>query len=78
MHPSPLSEAAALQARAFTDFLLPMLAFGPEKRATAAEMLHHPWLSQQASREEGPAAQHASHRPPDSHRPASSSPPVKR
>uniref|UniRef100_A0A4W4EWF1 non-specific serine/threonine protein kinase n=1 Tax=Electrophorus electricus TaxID=8005 RepID=A0A4W4EWF1_ELEEL len=32
-------------AEAFTDFLLPMLELVPEKRATAAECLHHPWLA---------------------------------
>uniref|UniRef100_A0A8C2SU80 non-specific serine/threonine protein kinase n=1 Tax=Coturnix japonica TaxID=93934 RepID=A0A8C2SU80_COTJA len=31
-------------AAAFTDFLLPMLELIPEKRATAAECLRHPWL----------------------------------
>ena len=34
------------QALALRDFLLPMLAFDPARRATAAEMLQHPWLSQ--------------------------------
>ncbi|KAF2362469.1 Protein kinase domain [Trinorchestia longiramus] len=33
------------EARAFTDFLLPMLEFDPNKRATAAECLKHPWLN---------------------------------
>ncbi|XP_042743966.1 SRSF protein kinase 1 isoform X3 [Lagopus leucura] len=32
------------EAAAFTDFLLPMLELIPEKRATAAECLRHPWL----------------------------------
>ncbi|XP_048738561.2 SRSF protein kinase 3-like isoform X2 [Ostrea edulis] len=32
------------EARSFTDFLIPMLAFDPTKRATAAECLQHPWL----------------------------------
>uniref|UniRef100_A0A8D0H3Q6 non-specific serine/threonine protein kinase n=1 Tax=Sphenodon punctatus TaxID=8508 RepID=A0A8D0H3Q6_SPHPU len=32
-------------AAAFTDFLLPMLELIPEKRATAAECLRHPWLT---------------------------------
>ena len=32
------------EARAFADFLLPMLEWDPEKRATAAQMLQHPWL----------------------------------
>lgn len=33
-------------AQSFTSFLLPMLALEPEKRATAAQCLQHPWLSQ--------------------------------
>uniref|UniRef100_A0A8C2WEI8 non-specific serine/threonine protein kinase n=1 Tax=Chinchilla lanigera TaxID=34839 RepID=A0A8C2WEI8_CHILA len=33
------------EAAGFTDFLLPMLELVPEKRATAAECLRHPWLS---------------------------------
>ncbi|XP_064415304.1 SRSF protein kinase 3 isoform X2 [Latimeria chalumnae] len=33
------------QAVQFTDFLLPMLEYVPEKRATAAECLRHPWLN---------------------------------
>lgn len=32
-------------AAAFTDFLLPMLELNPEKRATAAQCLRHPWLN---------------------------------
>ncbi|XP_074872712.1 SRSF protein kinase 3 isoform X2 [Carettochelys insculpta] len=32
------------QADAFTRFLLPMLEFLPEQRATAAQCLQHPWL----------------------------------
>ena len=32
------------EAQALTDFLIPMLAWYPEKRATAQEMLSHPWL----------------------------------
>lgn len=31
-------------ASCFTDFLLPMLELVPEKRATAAQCLRHPWL----------------------------------
>ncbi|XP_065347129.1 SRSF protein kinase 3-like [Cloeon dipterum] len=31
-------------ARAFADFLLPMLTFDPNHRATAAECLKHPWM----------------------------------
>lgn len=33
------------EATAFTDFLIPMLEFDPERRATAEECLLHPWLS---------------------------------
>ncbi|MCI4380589.1 hypothetical protein PGIGA_G00241710 [Pangasianodon gigas] len=33
------------QAAQFSDFLLTMMEFVPEKRATAAECLQHPWLS---------------------------------
>ena len=40
------------QARALTDFMLPMLEFLPEKRATAAEMLQHPWLRGDVDQEE--------------------------
>ena len=36
----------ALQAQELRDFLLPMLDFDPARRATAAEMLAHPWLQQ--------------------------------
>lgn len=32
------------EAEALADFLLPMLEWYPEKRATAKEMLEHPWL----------------------------------
>ena len=32
------------EARSFTDFLTPMLEYDPEKRATAAQCLAHPWL----------------------------------
>jgi serine/threonine-protein kinase SRPK3 len=32
------------QATALASFLTPMLEFVPEQRATAAEMLSHPWL----------------------------------
>ena len=38
----------AMQAQSLASFLLPMLEYLPEKRATAAEMLHHPWLDQKA------------------------------
>ncbi|KAJ6655341.1 hypothetical protein lerEdw1_005533 [Lerista edwardsae] len=33
------------QAAQFTDFLLPMMEYIPEERATAAECLQHPWLN---------------------------------
>lgn len=33
------------EAAGFTDFLLPMLELVPEKRATAADCLRHPWLN---------------------------------
>ncbi|XP_041859654.1 SRSF protein kinase 1a isoform X2 [Melanotaenia boesemani] len=33
------------EAESFTDFLLPMLELIPEKRATAADCLRHPWLA---------------------------------
>ncbi|XP_063219113.1 SRSF protein kinase 3-like isoform X2 [Bacillus rossius redtenbacheri] len=33
------------EAKAFVDFLTPMLAFDPSERATAAECLKHPWLN---------------------------------
>lgn len=36
------------EALFLADFLLPMLEYLPEKRATAQEMLNHPWLTQQA------------------------------
>ena len=35
---------AAEQAQGFSSFLLPMLEYAPDKRATAADMLRHPWL----------------------------------
>lgn len=33
-----------LEAQSLTDFLLPMLEWDPQKRATAQQMLSHPWL----------------------------------
>lgn len=33
-----------LQAKSLADFLLPMLEYVPIKRATAEQMLRHPWL----------------------------------
>ncbi|KAL8587079.1 hypothetical protein ACOMHN_026047 [Nucella lapillus] len=35
-------------AKDFADFLLPMLEFDPETRATAAQSLDHPWLNVEA------------------------------
>lgn len=32
------------EAKKFTEFLQPMLAFNPNERATAAQCLKHPWL----------------------------------
>ena len=74
------SQAAAmcLQARGLAAFLTPMMEYVPDKRATAAEMLSHPWLTQQSDAEES-SSPHASRRPPDAHRQAASaSPPIKR
>lgn len=33
------------EAEIFADFLIPMLELLPEKRATAADCLRHPWLA---------------------------------
>ncbi|XP_054724206.1 SRSF protein kinase 3-like [Uloborus diversus] len=33
------------EAQAFTDFLIPMLAFDPSERAKASDCLKHPWLA---------------------------------
>ena len=33
------------EAKALTDFIMPMLEYFPEKRATARQMLKHPWLN---------------------------------
>jgi len=33
------------EATAFADFILPMLSYHPDQRATAQEMLRHPWLN---------------------------------
>lgn len=43
--------ARAPQAAALADFMLPMLQYDPDRRATAAEMLRHSWLA----RASGPA-----------------------
>jgi len=37
------------EAVAFADFLSPMLSYYPDKRATAQEMLNHPWLNMPAN-----------------------------
>ncbi|KAG2502244.1 hypothetical protein HYH03_000730 [Edaphochlamys debaryana] len=37
------------EAAGLTSFMLPMLRFVPEDRATAAEMLNHPWLRGEAA-----------------------------
>lgn len=34
-----------VEAQGLTDFLLPMLDWDPQKRATAEQMLSHPWLN---------------------------------
>ena len=39
------------EAQAFTDFLLPMLHWDPDKRASAQQMLSHPWLTMPANYE---------------------------
>ena len=36
------------ESQAFTDFLLPMLHWDPDKRASAESMLDHPWLTMPA------------------------------
>nr|XP_033782508.1 SRSF protein kinase 2-like [Geotrypetes seraphini] len=38
------------EAELFTSFLLPMLAYAPDKRATADKCLQHPWLSPQEAK----------------------------
>lgn len=37
-----------VEAQDLTDFLLPMLEWDPQKRATAQQMLSHPWLAMPA------------------------------
>ncbi len=37
------------EAISLTDFLLPMLNYYPERRATAQSMLNHPWLNMQSN-----------------------------
>ena len=36
------------EAKAFSDFLMPMLEYYPEKRASARDLLRHPWLNMPA------------------------------
>ena len=45
-----------MQAQALTDFMLPMLEYIPSRRATAAEMLRHPWLREADSASAAAAA----------------------
>ena len=40
------------KARDFADFLVPMLEFDPNKRATAAMCLRHPWLTSPCDEED--------------------------
>jgi hypothetical protein len=35
-----------LQAKAFADFLSQVVRWTPESRATAADLLRHPWLQE--------------------------------
>ena len=37
------------EAKALTDFMMPMLEWYPEKRASARDLLRHPWLSMPAN-----------------------------
>eukprot|EP00826_Nyctotherus_ovalis_P034859 TRINITY_DN2941_c0_g1_i1.p2 TRINITY_DN2941_c0_g1~~TRINITY_DN2941_c0_g1_i1.p2 ORF type:complete len:137 (-),score=54.61 TRINITY_DN2941_c0_g1_i1:70-480(-) len=37
------------EAQGIADFLLPMLEWDPQKRATAQQMLSHPWLNMPAN-----------------------------
>ena len=34
------------EAKSFADFLMPMLHWDPEQRASAQQMLNHPWLKE--------------------------------
>jgi len=43
------------EARALTDFLIPMLEFDTSKRATAAKMLTHEWLQIGGAQADGPS-----------------------
>ena len=44
LRPIPQEMSFLLQAELMADFLRPMLEYEPERRATAQEMLSHPWL----------------------------------
>ena len=37
------------EAKALADFLMPMLHWDPEKRASAQQMLNHPWLQEESN-----------------------------
>ena len=37
------------EAKALSDFLMPMLEWYPERRASARELLRHPWLTMPAN-----------------------------
>lgn len=37
------------EAKAFADFLMPMLEWDPDRRASAQSMLSHPWLSAESN-----------------------------
>ena len=37
------------EAQALSDFLMPMLEWYPERRASARELLRHPWLTMPAN-----------------------------
>ena len=49
-----------LQAELMADFLQPMLEYEPERRATARDMLRHPWLRTPVSAAMGARASAAS------------------
>lgn len=40
---------SSLDARAFSDFLEPMLEYDPNRRATAVDCIRHPWLRNDTS-----------------------------
>lgn len=42
------------EAKHFSDFLQPMLEFNPNRRATAAQCLIHPWLKQSSMSSQPP------------------------